>query len=147
MAPESIRSASTAPRPHRGQLIDVTDEEQPRRIRYGAQQLVHQHRIHHRGLIDNQELGRQGVVRIALELIGRRIELQQTVYRLGFQPGGLGQALGRPAGGGGEQHIDLLGAQDLDQAVDQGRLAHPGAAGDDGHLVGEQGRHRRALGG
>ena len=40
----------------------------------------------------------------------------------------------RPVGGA-QLHLDPLGHEDLQQAVDQGGLADTGAAGNDGHLT------------
>jgi hypothetical protein len=131
----------------RGQLVDVPDDQESGSVRDRAQELVHQHRVHHRRLVDDQELGLQRVLGIALEAEGLGVELKQAMHRLGLDAGGLGQALGGAAGGRGQQDLDPLGCQDAQQAVDQGGLADPGTAGDDGHLVGEHGRDRVALGG
>ena len=46
------------------------------------------------------------------------------------------QPLGGPAGRRAERHANLLGAQDLEDGVDQRGLADAGAAGDHQHLAG-----------
>ena len=71
---------------------------------------------------------------VALELPVRRIHLQQPVDGLGLQAGRFRQPLGSAAGGGAQQGLDLLGAQDGQDGVDQRRLADARAAGDDEQL-------------
>ena len=54
---------------------------------------------------------------------------------LASQPGGLGQPLGGPAGRGAQSTTaHLLGPEDLDDGIDEGRLAHARTTGDDQHL-------------
>src|SRR4051812_24127215 len=56
----------------------------------------------------------------------------------------LGHPLGRPPGGGGQQDLDPLGRQDLQDGVDQRGFTHPRPAGDD-HDLGRQGHPDRRL--
>ena len=60
-------------------------------------------------------------------------------------PGALGQALGGAAGRRAERDPAPLAASDLQDRVDQGRLADARAAGDHQHLGGERQAHRLAL--
>ena len=53
---------------------------------------------------------------------------------LASRPGALAQPLRRPAGRGGERHLDALRDQHLEDRVDQRGLADAGAAGDHQHL-------------
>ena len=56
---------------------------------------------------------------------------------LGLQAGGLGEPLGRTSGRGAQQDVELFGREDLQDAVDQGRLAGARAAGDDERFAGK----------
>ena len=56
---------------------------------------------------------------------------------LRLQAGAVRQPLGRPTRGRAQRHANLLGDQHLQDRVDQGGLAHAGAAGDHQHLAGE----------
>jgi hypothetical protein len=42
------------PRPHRRQLIDITDEQQRRPLRQGTQDGSHQRHVDHGGFVDRQ---------------------------------------------------------------------------------------------
>ena len=53
------------------------------------------------------------------------------------RPGTVRQPLGRPTRGRAQRHANLLGDQHLQDRVDQGGLAHAGAAGDHQHLAGQ----------
>jgi len=64
-----------------------------------------------------------------------------------FHAGRFGQPLGRPPGGGAEQAPDFLGAEDKQDGVDQGRLAHARSAGDDERPARERLFHRLPLAG
>src|SRR6267378_2849198 len=57
--------------------------------------------------------------------------------RFRLNPGALGEALGGTTGGGAERDRDGLGERDLEDGVDQSRLANAGPAGDYQHLGGE----------
>lgn len=73
------------PGPTEGQLVHVADQEQPRVIRNRLQDLVHQHDIHHRGLVDDHEIGFQRILGIALEAEGLEIKFEQAMHGLGLQ--------------------------------------------------------------
>ena len=64
---ESIRSASTAPAPTDGKLIDVADQHHARPRRHGLQQPVHQHDIDHRRFIDDEQVDVERVLAVAAE--------------------------------------------------------------------------------
>ena len=65
--------------------------------------------------------------------------------RLRLKTGALGQALGGTAGRRAERDRDGLREQDLEDGVDQGRLADARAAGDDQHLGNESDPNRLSL--
>ena len=122
------------PRPDRGQLIDIADQQQRRPLRQGTQDGAHQRHVDHRGLVDHQQIAIERRVLVAPETAGPRIGFEQAMDRLRLEAGALGQALGGAAGRGAERDRDRLGDQDLEQRVDQRGLADAGAAGDDHHL-------------
>ena len=59
--------------------------------------------------------------------------------------GGLREALGGAAGGRGEMHAHLLGAEDVDQRAEDGGFARARPAGEDGELVREGAAQGAAL--
>ncbi len=144
-ASERIRSASTRPGPTDGELVDVADQDQAAVVRHRPQHVVGEHRVEHRRLVDDQQVGRERVLAVAVELPGLRVELEQPVEGGRLGAGGLGHALGGAAGGGGEQHALALLLQDLDDAAHQRRLAGAGAAGDHQHLARQPGADRLPL--
>ena len=121
--------------PDRGQLVHVPDQQHRRLGRHGPQQLVHQRRVHHRDLVDHQQVGRQRAVLIALEGHDLWVELQQPVDGLGLATGGFRQALGGAPGRRAESHLDALGQQDAQDGIDHRGLADAGAAGNDHELA------------
>ena len=133
------------PRPDRGQLVDIAHQDQGASIVHGLHQRVHQRHVDHRGLVDHQKITLDRVVLTALEPAGLRIDLQQTMDRLGLEPRGFGQPLGGPSGRRRQRDLHTLGAEDLEDGVDQGGLADPGPAGDHQHLRAERQLDRPAL--
>jgi len=86
------------PGAHRGELIDVAHQEQRGPRRYGLEQSMQDRHIDHRTLVGDQQVAVEGILLIPGEATAARIHSQQTVNRLRFPLGRLGQALGRPAG-------------------------------------------------
>src|SRR5713101_3768806 len=72
---------------------------------------------------------------------GGRVELQQAVNGFGFQSRGLGQALGSTSGWCAEQHIYLLGLENLENTGDDGGFTHPRPTGDHGDFTPQGHRH------
>ena len=64
--------------------------------------MVGQQQVEHRGLVDDGYVGGQGVGLVDVEAVGAGLELEQAVDGHGLGAGGLGEALGRAAGGGCE---------------------------------------------
>ena len=119
----------------RGELVDVADEHELAVEGQRLEEVVDQHRVDHRRLVEDHEVGFEGVGRVAVEpeLLG--VELQEAMDGLGLPPRGLGHPLGRPARRRREQDASPLLLQDADDAVDERGLARAGAAGDDQELA------------
>jgi hypothetical protein len=61
-----------------------------------------QKQIQHGGLVNDQGVGGDGVVTMALKLVATGVRLQQAVQGKGGLSGHLRQPLGGPTGGGGQ---------------------------------------------
>jgi len=85
-------------RADRGELIDVADDQQRGIIGDRLHQRLHQHDVHHRGLIDDQQLAFERVIAAAFEPSCLGIHLEQPVNRLGLEPGRFGHAFGGSTG-------------------------------------------------
>jgi hypothetical protein len=105
----------------------------------------HQRHVHHRDLIHDQQIAREWIGLTAFETAFARIGFKQTMDGLALQSGALGQTLGRAPGWRAQRHPHRFGTQDLENRIDQGRLAHPRPAGHDQQLVGQRQRYRRSL--
>jgi hypothetical protein len=79
-------------------LVDVADEQQVRSFGDGLDELVGQDHVHHRGLVDHDQVGVEGVVAVVFGLAAG-LQFQQPVNRAGVVGGQLGQALGGAPGG------------------------------------------------
>ena len=95
---DSIRSASTAPAPTDGKLIDVADEDHASPRRHGLQEPVHQDDIDHRRFIDDEQIDVERVLRVAAEAAHGGVEFEEAVDGLRLAAGRFGQALGGAAG-------------------------------------------------
>ena len=62
----------------RGELVDVADEQQMRSVGDRLDQLVGQDHVHHRALIDHDQVGIQGVVAVVFRLAAG-LQLKQPV--------------------------------------------------------------------
>ena len=80
-----------------GKLVDVADDQHGRIVGNRLQERLHQHDVHHGGLIDNQQVAMERIVTAALETAGLRIDLKQPMNGFGFKTGRLGHALGGAA--------------------------------------------------
>ena len=121
-------------RPDGRQLVDVADDQQRGIVGNRLHQRLHQHDVDHRGLVDDQQIAVERIVGVAFEAAALGVDLEQPVDGLGLEPGRLGHALGGPAGGRAEQQVDALCGQNAQDRVDDRRLAHARAAGDDQDL-------------
>ena len=134
MAPERDDVGKHLPRADRGQLVDIAHENQRGPLWNRLQQRVHQRDIDHRDLVDDEKIAVQRAILVAPEASMGRVGLQQTVQRPGLEAGRLAQALGGAACRSGQGGLYLLGAQDPEDRVEQGRLADARPAGDDKQL-------------
>ncbi len=123
--------------PDRRELVDVADEQQVRAGRHGGEQRRGEPGVEHGGLVDDEEIGRQRRGFVDGEAALGGVEFQQAVDGGGKSAGGLGEALGGPAGGGGEVDPHVLGLQDRDERPQDRGLAGAGSAGEDAELVRE----------
>jgi hypothetical protein len=117
-------------RPHRGELVHVTDKDQRRLVRQCLHQGRHQGDVHHGGLVNHEQVALQRIVQAALEAPVPGVHLQEAVDGLRLHPGAFREALGCPSRGGCEGDLDALHYQDAQDGVHQGRLAHAGSTGD-----------------
>ena len=125
-------------RADRGQLVDVADEQQVAVGADGLKQIVGQHQVEHRRLVDDDHISVDGVVLVATEALAR-LELQQAVDRLRLAPRGLRQSLGGPPRGRGQNVRVPCAFEQVKQRPQGRRLARPRPAGQDGQLVGQRG--------
>ena len=61
------------PRPDRGELIYIADEQQRRPGRQGAEHSAHQRHVDHRGLVDDQQVAIERSVLVAPKAAGAGI--------------------------------------------------------------------------
>ncbi len=66
---------------HRGELVAIAQQHQPRMGRHRGHQAGHQLQIHHRGLVHHQHIHRQRIARIVAEAPGIGPRTQQAVQR------------------------------------------------------------------
>jgi hypothetical protein len=130
----------------RRELIDVADEQQMRSVGDRLDELVGQDHIHHRALIDHDQIGVKRVVAVVFG-VAVGLELQQPVNGGGLVAGQLGQPLGGSAGGRDQHHSRVLGGGELDDGADGEALAAPRPAGQHRDLAGERERDRVLLAG
>ena len=125
--PAGDHMVQSHPRPDRGKLVHVSNQNQRPVGGMGRQQLAHERNIQHGTLVDHQQVALQGIAPVPGESTAGRNDLQQTVDGLGLQSGGLGKPLGGPAGGCAQQAFHLLGSENHQDRVHQGGLAHSGS--------------------
>ena len=116
-------------RAHRRQLVDVADHDEAGGGLHGPKQGVHQDRIHHGGLVQDDQVGFQPVILVAAEFHDARVELEQPVDGLRFGAGHFGQTLRGPAGRCCEQHFSAHAREQIDNALHAGGLAGSGPSG------------------
>ena len=119
-------------------MVRISDEQHTGVARHGLQQMVAQHDVQHRGLVDHHGVGLQGPLGVPSVPAIPRLELQQTVQRLGLASCSLAQTLGRPPGGSRQCHPLAKGLEDRYHGPQYGRLAGSRPARQDEHLL----RHR-----
>ena len=108
-------------------------------------QRLHQQHIDHGGFVDDQQIAVQRIVLVALESAALADRLPAADGWSWPHAGRLGHPLGGAAGRRAEQQLHVLGGQDAQDRVDDGRLADAGPAGDDQHLGQQRQLDRRFL--
>ena len=103
--------------------------------------MIHEHGVHHGGLVHHQKSAGERIVLVAVEAVLRRTVFQQTMYGLGLQPARLGHSLGGAARWRGKEHACLGLQKNLDDGVQDGGLARAGTAGEHHDLGGCRGIH------
>ena len=121
-------------RTNRGELVDVAHDQQRRAVGNRLHQRLHQHDVDHRGLVHNEQVAVERIIRVALESSGLRIDLQQPVNGLRLEPGRLGHALGGTPGRCAQEQFNALRRQDTQDGVDDRGLPDPRPACDHENL-------------
>ena len=108
-----------------GQLVHVAHPQHVHRIGHRANQVAGQVYVQHRRLVHNQQVAVQRIFLVAVELqaavdIGH---LQQPVQSPGRVARGFLHALGRPAGGSRQLHIQAVGVAQFQDGTDGSGLA------------------------
>ena len=116
--------------PHGRQLVHIAHEDDMAALRHRREEVLHEHDIHHRDFVEDDDIGVQWVVLVPREHATTRTALrfQQAVHSHGLTARCLGHALGRTARGSAEQDGEPLCLQEVDHAAHDGRLARTGAA-------------------
>ena len=121
-----------------GQLVDIADDEQRRVIRRRLHQRLHQHDVDHGGLVDHEQIAIEGIVGVAREPAALGIDLQEPVDRLRLDARRFGHALGCATRRGAKQQSNVFGRKDLEDRIDDRRLADARPAGDHQRLGGQR---------
>ena len=119
-----------------GELVDIANEQQMRSLGNRLDEFVGQDHVHHRTLIDDDQIGGRRILAV-ISGFAAGLRLQQPMHGQRVLPGQLGEALGGPAGGRDQQHCGLLGCGKRDDGADSEALAAARPAGEHSHLAGE----------
>ena len=111
------------------QLVDVADEDDVRALRHGGEEIIHEHDVHHRDFVKDDDVGLQGIVRVLREhraLAALRFE--HAVDRHSLAACRFREALRRASRRRAEQDGKAELFEDFDHAAHDRRLARAGAA-------------------
>ena len=92
-------------------LIDIADENEMTMAVDGAEQIIHERQIHHRGLIDDHYVGLQRSIFAPLKAAFMRVVFEQPVNCHRFFAGAFSHTLGGPSGGRGENERKFRATQ------------------------------------
>ena len=102
-------------------------------------------RVDHRRLVDHEQIDVERVLAVALEAALVRLVLEQAVDRHRLDAGRLAEPLRGAPGRRGERDLAVHEPREVDDRLDDRRLADAGAAGDHGALVAQRGLDRAPL--
>ena len=138
-------------RPHRGKLVHIPDQHQPRPRHDCREQGVHQRQIHHGHLVNDDHVRFQGILTVphksahTVRLLRIYIYFQEPVDSLRLIARGFGHALRRASGGSSQQDAHALAVKKADHRIDGGRFSGTGASGQDEEPVLDGFDHRLML--
>ena len=125
-------------------LVDIADEDDACALGHGFKEMLHEHDVHHRHLVEDDGVGVQRIVGVLFKE-GRAVggcaalRAQEAVHRLRLAPRRFRQALRRASRRRAEEHSLSLALKHGDHAAHDRRLARAGAARQDEHRVIEHG--------
>ena len=93
---------------NRGKLVDVSHDQEGGFVRHRLHERLHQHDIHHRGFVDDQQVTVERIVVATLEAATLWVDLQQPVDGLGLEASCLGHTLRSATGRRAQQKNDAL---------------------------------------
>ena len=73
-----------------GELVFVAQQDDAAAVGHGAQQIEHEGEVEHGGFVDDEDVERQGVLRVKLRAHLRRTQFEQAVDGLAFELGQMG---------------------------------------------------------
>ena len=123
-------------RPNGRQLIDIPHQNEGGTGGDGPQHLVHEVRVDHGGLIQDDHISLQGVGLVPLKSPLLPSKFQQPMDGSGRAACRLAHAFGSPTGGSSQQDTGPNGLVDLDNGVNNGRLSGARTSCDHQNLVG-----------
>ena len=123
-----------AARSHRGQLVDITHQNQACPVRQGFQQVVHEPDVDHGGFIHDNQIGGQRPFRIALKSPFLKTVFQQAMDGGRPMTCGLRHTFGGPSGGGCQMDPGLASQLKGQNRLDNRCLSGSRSAGDDQNI-------------
>ena len=126
-----------------GQLVDVTDHDEPHTGGHGIHRRTHQEDVHHGHLVDNQSAALERIVLIPLKAFNVRGIFKETMQRHGLLSACLAHPLGSAACRRCKEH--LLPVQKTQNAFDNRGFAGSGAARNNRNAILHSGLDRKAL--
>ena len=125
-------------------LVDIADEYDACALGHGFKEMLHEHDVHHRHLVEDDGVGVQRIVGVLLEY-GRAVGLhtalcaQQPMHRLRLAPRRFCEPLRRASRRRTEEHGEPLALKNCDHAAHDRRLARARAARQDEDRMVEHG--------
>ena len=115
------------------QLVDIADKDDMRAVGHGRKEVLHERDVHHRDLVEDDDVGLELLVLVLAERRRARaacaLRLEHAVNGHGLLPRRLSEPLGGASRRRAEQHREALQVQEVDHAAHDRRLARAGAAG------------------